>query len=73
MAPRKPKQEKSAAPIEKMELVDEKKVKKQTQTTKKETSKKEARSPKAQAPEKAAGEKDQHIANRCATKDSTYL
>ena len=58
MAPRKPKQEKSAAPIEKMEPVDEKKVKKQTQTTKKETSKKEAPSQKAQAPEKAAGEKE---------------
>ena len=58
MAPRKPKQEKSAAPIEKMEPVDEKKVKKQTQITKKETSKKEAPSQKAQSPEKAAGEKE---------------
>lgn len=41
MAPRKPKQEKPAVPLEEMEPVDEKKAKKQTQTVKKASSKKE--------------------------------
>jgi len=58
MAPRKPKQEKSAAPIEEMEPVDEKKVKKQPPTVKKATSKKEAPKQKVQSPEKVIGEKE---------------
>ena len=58
MAPRKPKQEKSSVPLEEMEPVDEKKIKKQTQTAKKVTSKKEASKQKAQSPEKVMGKKE---------------
>jgi len=61
MAPRKPKQEKSTAPIEETESVDKKKVKKQTQTVKKATSKKEAPKQKAQSPKKVIGEKEINI------------
>jgi len=58
MAPRKPKQEKPAVPLEEMEPVDEKKVKKQTQTARKASSKKEAPKQKVQSPEIAVGEKE---------------
>ena len=58
MAPRKPKQEKSAVPLEEMEPVDEKKVKKQSQTSPKASSKKEAPKQKVQSSEIAVGEKE---------------
>ncbi len=58
MAPRKPKQEKQAVPLEKMEPVDEKKVKKQSQTAQKASSKKEATKQKVQSSEIAVREKE---------------
>ena len=61
MTPRKPKQEKSAAPVEEMVHVDEKKVKKQIQTVKKATSKKEAPKQKEQTPKKAMEVKETSI------------
>ena len=61
MASRKPKQEKSAAPLVEKEPVDEKKVKKQTQTASKTISKKEAPRQKVQTPEKAVEVKETSI------------
>jgi len=58
MAPRKPKQEKPAVPLEEKEPVDEKKVKKQTQTAPKASSKKKKPKQKVQSPEIAVGEKE---------------
>ena len=58
MAPRKQKQEKPATPLEEMEPVDEKKVKKQTQTAPKASSKKKTPKQKVQSPEIAVGEKE---------------
>jgi hypothetical protein len=58
MAPRKPKQEKPAVPLEEIEPVVEKKVKKQTQTAQKASSKKEAPKQKVQSPERAVGGKE---------------
>jgi hypothetical protein len=58
MAPRKPKQEKPAVPFEEMEPVDEKKVKKQSQTSPKASSKKEAPKQKVQSSEIAVREKE---------------
>jgi len=58
MAPRKPKPGKSAAPLEEMDSVGEKKVKKQTQAVKKETSKKEAPKQKVQSSEEVIEKKE---------------
>lgn len=58
MAPRKSKQEKPAAPLEKMEPVDEKKIKNSTQTARKVSSKKEAPKQKVQSSEKAEEKKE---------------
>ena len=58
MAPRKPKQEKPAVPLEETEPVDEKKVKKQSQTSQKASSKKEAPKQKVQSSEIAMVEKE---------------
>ena len=58
MAPRKPKQEKPAVPLEEMEPVDEKKVKKQSQTAQKASTKKEAPKQKMQSSEIEVGEKE---------------
>ncbi len=58
MAPRKPKQEKQAVPLEEMGPVNEKKVKKQTQTAIKASSKKEGPKQKVQSPEKVMEKKE---------------
>jgi len=71
MAPRKPKQEKPAVPLEEMGPVEEKKVKKQSQTAQKASTKKEAPKQKVQSSEIAVREKetstplkDEHPKNR---------
>ncbi len=58
MTPRKSKQEKPAAPLEKMEPADEKIIKKPTQTVRKVSSKKEAPKQKVQSSEKAVEKKE---------------